>query len=90
MIRATITGYADRALNFEAREDVGADVFQRRITIRARVEIIDLQRNEVIWNAPSVTGVGEYDPETETEDEGQQLALENLIQKIVDGAQSQW
>lgn len=90
VIRATITGYADRALNFEAREDVGADVFQRRITIRARVEIIDLQRNEVIWNAPSVTGVGEYDPETETEDEGQQLALENLIQKIVDGAQSQW
>lgn len=90
VIRAAITGYDDRALGFQAEEDVGAEVFQRRITIRASVEIVDLRRNEVIWNAPAVTGAGEYAPDSETEDEGQELALENLIQKIVDGAQAQW
>jgi hypothetical protein len=37
-----------------------------------------------------VNGVGEYAPDTESEEVGQDLALENLIQKIIDGAQSQW
>ncbi|MFQ5746654.1 MAG: LPS assembly lipoprotein LptE [Gemmatimonadota bacterium] len=89
IIRATITRYDDRALNFQAQEDVGAEVFQRRVTISARVELYDATRKEILWSAP-VSGVGEYAPDTETEDVGQELALENLIQKVVDGAQSQW
>ena len=90
VIRATITRYSDMPTNFEAVEGVGADVFQRRITILARVEITDATTGDLIWAATSVSGVGEYAPESETEDEGTRLALENLVQKIVDGAQSQW
>ena len=90
MVRATITRYNDDAVNFQAREGVGADVFQRRVTVSARVEILDLGRREVVWTSSSVSGQGEYDPESETEEEGLQVALENLVQKIVDGAQSQW
>jgi len=90
MITATITNYRDSAINFEAQEDVGAEVFERRISITARVEIRDLTTNEVIWSGPSTTGVGEYTPATENERVGQAIALDNLIQKIVDGAQSQW
>lgn len=90
VIRATITRYDDQVLNFEAQQDVGAAVFQRRVSISARVEIYDATRDEIIWSAPSVNGVGEYAPDAETEDVGQELALENLIQKVIDGAQSQW
>jgi len=90
VFRATITGYSDRAINFGAREDVGAEIFQRRITIQARVSIVEREGERVIWSSPAVNGVGEYAPDTETEDDGQAIALENLIQKIVDGAQSQW
>lgn len=89
-IRAIITRYEDSALNFAGIEDVGAAVFERRVTITARVEIIDNARDEIIWNGAAVSGVGEYTPATETEDTGQEIALDNLIQKIVDGAQSQW
>ncbi len=89
-IRAELIRYSDQASNFAGRENIGAEVFQRRVTITARVEIIDLGRNEVIWSGTSVSGVGEYAPETESEEVGQELALENLIQKIIDGAQSQW
>jgi hypothetical protein len=90
IIRASIQRYADDAVNFDSREGEGADVFQRRVTISARVEIYDVTRDEIIWTNPGLTGVGEYDPNNETEDRGTEVALENLIQKIVDGAQSQW
>jgi len=90
IVRATITGYDDQALNFEAQQGQGAQVFQRRVSIRASVEIYDVARDRAIWSSQSVTGEGEYAPEDETEDAGRRLALENLVQKIVNGAQSQW
>lgn len=89
-IRAEIVRYDDIAANFTGIEDVGAEVFQRRVTISARVEIVDLARNEIVWDGSSVSGTGEYAPDSETEQTGQNLALENLIQRIIDGAQSQW
>lgn len=90
IIRVTLTGYEDQAMNFEAREGVGAEVFQRRVTLVASVEIMDLVRDESLFSSGSVRGTGEYAPEEETEEAGIELALENLLQKIVDGAQSQW
>lgn len=90
IVRATVTRYSDDALSFEAREGVGADVFQRRVSITASVEIYDVQRDEMIWSSSSVTGTGEYAPDEESEDVGLEVALENLIQDIVNGAQSQW
>jgi hypothetical protein len=86
----TLTRYDDTAVNFASQEEVGADVFQRRIRLSASVEIIDNTRNEIIWSGGSVTGIGEYTPETELETRGQELAIKDLVQKIVDGAQSQW
>jgi hypothetical protein len=90
IVRASIQRYSDDAVSFGAREGVGAEVFTRRVTISARVEILDLVRREILWESSSVAGVGEYEPNSETEDEGTAVALENLVQKIVDGAQSQW
>lgn len=89
-IRTEIVRYDDAATNFAGEEGVGADVFQRRVTIAASVEIVDLTRNEIIWDGRGVSGTGEYAPDTETEETGQNLALENLITQIIDGAQSQW
>jgi len=65
-------------------------VFQRRVTISATVEILDRVNNVVIWSSQGLSGAGEYDPETETEEQGTIVALENLVQQVVDGAQSQW
>jgi hypothetical protein len=90
-IVAELTRYNDTAINFQGIEDVGAAVFQRRVSIGASVEIIDVTRNEIIWNGAGVTGEGEYSPEDPgAELMGQEVALDNLVQKIVDGAQSQW
>ena len=88
-IMTMLTRYDDTAVNFASQEEVGATVFQRRIRLSARVEIIDNTRNEIIWSGASVTGIGEYTPATELETRGQELAITDLVQKILDGAQSQ-
>jgi hypothetical protein len=90
VIRATIRRYSDDAVNFDAVEGLGADVFQRRVTISATVEIYDQTRDLVIWTNQGLLGAGEYEPGTETEEQGTTVAIENLVQLIVDGAQSQW
>ncbi len=90
VITATIRRYADNAVNFSAVRGVGADVFQRRVTIAASVEILDVANNTIIWSSQGLTGAGEYEPGVETEEQGLLVALENLVQQIIDGAQSQW
>jgi hypothetical protein len=90
-IVAELSRYTDTAMNFQGVEDVGAAVFQRRVSIMAQVQIIDRSKNEIIWNGTGVDGVGEYSPaDPAGETTGQDVALDNLVQKIVDGAQSQW
>jgi len=90
IITATIRRYSDDAVNFNAVAGTGADVFQRRVSISASVEILDRENNEIIWSSQSLTGAGEYEPRIETEEQGSIVAIENLVQQIVDGAQSQW
>lgn len=90
ILRVTVTNFDEQALSFEAEEGVGANVFQRRISLAASVEFIDLVNGDTIWSSASVRGTGEYAPDEETEDVGIELAVENLIQKIIDGTQSQW
>lgn len=90
IVRVTLTGYENQTLSFAARERTGADVFQRRISVRASVEFVDRVRGDTIWASSSVRGTGEYAPNEETEEAGIALAVEDLIQKIIDGTQSQW
>lgn len=90
IVRVTLTSFADDAMSFEAREGEGAEVFQRRVTLSASAEIYDQVNDRPLWSSSSLRGTGEYAPEQENQDVGVELALENLIQKIVDGAQSQW
>lgn len=90
IVTARITRYTDVALNFDSREGETTQVFQRRITITADVEIFDTANDQVYWSSSSVSGAGEYAPEQEPEEVGETIALDNLVQKIVDGAQSDW
>lgn len=90
VIQVRLTGFSDEAMSFEAREGEGAEVFQRQITLTAAVEVADRVQDETLWSSGSVRTTGEYAPEEESEDVGIRLAMENLIQKIVDGVQSQW
>jgi hypothetical protein len=67
-----------------------AEVLQRQVTIMIQVELVDVQRNEIIWESRGLSGEGQFLDASETEDVGMRLAVSLLRQRIVDGAQSNW
>jgi hypothetical protein len=90
-VRGTIQSYDVSTPSYRAGAagDV-PQVLQRQVRLVVSVEIIDLKHNMVLWESQSVAAQGEYLEESETEEVGRSVAIELLVQRIVDGAQSNW
>ena len=90
IVRGSITRYDVLAPNYRAAAaGQPAQVLQRQVNIAISVEIIDLVENVMLWESSSVLAQGEF-LEGSPEDGGREEAIELLVQKIVDGAQSNW
>ena len=91
VVRGSITRYDVIAPNYRAaQQGQAAQVLQRQVTISISVEIVDLVENVILWESRSLVAQGEFLEASETEDVGRLEAIELLVQKIVDGAQSNW
>tara|TARA_Y100000590_G_scaffold465153_1_gene636616 strand:+ start:2922 stop:3455 length:534 start_codon:yes stop_codon:yes gene_type:complete len=66
------------------------DVLQRQVSIRVEVELIDINQNVILWDDLALTSEGQYLEESESEEVGRAEAIQLLVQRIVDGAQSNW
>lgn len=89
VLRGTILRYDERAVNFNAQEG-GPQIFQRRVDIAVSVEIYDTVEDVLLWSSSSLSASGEYLPDSQSELQGRQIAIEEIVRRIVDGAQSQW
>ena len=91
IVRGTIVRYDVVAPSYRAgAEGQPAEVLQRQVNITVRVEIVDLVENVILWEEAGVTAQGQFLEASETEEVGRVEAIELLVQKIVDGAQSNW
>lgn len=91
VVRGTIVRYDVVAPNYRAGEaGQPTEVLQRQVTISVRVEIVDLVENVILWEEANVSAQGQFIEASETEEVGRVEAIELLVQKIVDGAQSNW
>jgi len=90
IVRGTITRYEDAAQSYVPGQQGSVQVLQHQVTIAVSIEIIDVVKNEVLWESTSVTGRGEYSPDRQTDEAARIKAIDVLIQQIIDGAQSQW
>lgn len=91
VVEGTITAYNVTTPNYRPDPSGNrAEVLQREVVVTASVRIVDRVRNVILWEELSLRGEGQYLEASETEDVGKQEALELLIQRIVDGAQSNW
>jgi hypothetical protein len=91
VVRARVTRYEDVSQTMPGQQAGAVQVVQNQIQITMVLQIVDLRRNEIIFEGTGLMGRGEYRPEQQqTEDAGRVLAIEALIQQIVDRAQSQW
>jgi hypothetical protein len=90
IVRGSILRYDVVAPNYRAGAGGRpATVLQRQVNISVRVEIVDLVENVILWESSNVIAQGEF-AEGAPEDGGREEAIELLVQKIVDGAQSNW
>ena len=91
VLRGSILRYDDVAQNYRPDADRPAgNVVSHQVQISIAAELVDVRDNVIRWESRSLTGRGTYDPTNQTEAVGQQEAIENLIEQIIDGAQSQW
>ena len=90
VVRGRIVRYDLTAPLFRANQVTNqVDVLQRQVSIRVEVELIDLVENVILWDDRSLSTLGQY-LEGEPEEIGRMEAIELLVQRIVDGAQSNW
>lgn len=87
IVRGRIIRYDDRAQSNPISQP-GPVVHV--VEIAVAVEIIDVKRNVVLWESSALTAQGEYRPESQDENVGRRIALDQLSQRILDGAQQQW
>lgn len=91
VVRGTITSYTLTApLYRSGGEGRAAEVLQREVNLRVAVQILDVHENAILWEDRGVLAQGQYLEASETEAVGKNEAIELLVQKIVDGAQSNW
>lgn len=89
VVRGSVSNYqADVPLSFQPTAAGNVSVTRRLVQITVAVEIYDLIEDVVLWQRSGLRVEGEYQPPNEAR--GRELALERLVNDIVDGAQSQW
>lgn len=90
LVRGRITGYSLSTPLFRPGQQDQITVLQRRVSLRVEVEIVDLVENVILFESSSLSTQGEFLEETQDEAIGRALAIELLVQRIIDGAQSNW
>ena len=88
VVRGRVVRYdSDVPIAFQSGAGRGA-VSKRQVQLTVDVEIVDQRDGKTLWRRQGLSVVGEYAPPEETE--GRKVALQKLVNEIVDGAQSQW
>jgi curli biogenesis system outer membrane secretion channel CsgG len=90
IVRGTIMRYDDQASSYRPGTAGNIDVEQHQVQITLAIQLIDVRENLVRYESQSVSGRGEYRPSSQSDEAARVLALRQVIQQIVDGAQSQW
>jgi hypothetical protein len=92
VVTGTIRDYSLRAPNYRGGGDPGSspEVLQREVTLVTAVQILDVERNVILWDDTSLRTEGQYLEGSEDEETAKLQALDLMVQRIVDGLQSNW
>jgi len=88
VVRGTILRYdADVPIAFSG-DPSQATSARRKLQIAVDVEIVDQTTGRTLWERRSLVAEGEYNEGNEPD--GRRMALEKLVNDVIEGAQSQW
>ncbi|HWV58713.1 MAG TPA: LPS assembly lipoprotein LptE [Longimicrobiales bacterium] len=84
-----ITRYVNETQSQRAQGTGTFEIDQQQVQIAVSARIVDVGRNVILWEG-QVTGQALYRPDTQSEEEARAAAVAQVLQRIIDGAQSQW
>jgi hypothetical protein len=92
IVRGTLRSAEEQTTNFDATPDPSGRITRNeaRVQISFDAEIYDVVNDVVLWRGQSVTAVGLFEPGREEVDDGRRKALQEVVIKLIEGAQSQW
>ncbi|HVH12663.1 MAG TPA: LPS assembly lipoprotein LptE [Longimicrobium sp.] len=92
IVRGTIKSAEEQTTNFNPTPDPSGRITRNeaRVQISFDAEIYDVRENKVLWRGNSITAIGLFDPQREDVDDGRAKALDEVVIKLIEGAQSQW
>lgn len=90
MLRGVVRRYSVDSPLYRPGAAGTTDVVERQVTIGLTVEIVDVRNNVILWEDTGVSAQGRYLEASQAEETGRLEAIERLVQRIVDGAQSNW
>ena len=92
IVRGTLKSAEEQTTNFDPQPDPTGRIqrLEARVQISFDAEIFDVRNDQVLWRGNGLTAIGNFEPGREDVDDGRKKALELVVQKIVEGAQSQW
>lgn len=93
VVRGIIRSYSEAPASVRPSQgqQEPAPVVQFEIRITYDVEIYDRTADQIIWRSQGQTVTGSFNPEAgEGVQDGKTRAIEELVRKVIEGAQSQW
>lgn len=92
VVRGRVISYEEVAASIRPTQDQQqVPVLQRQIRLTYEMEIYDVREDRPLWRAQSQAALGTYFPDrNETPRHGRDRAIRDLVQKVIEGAQSQW
>jgi hypothetical protein len=91
VVRGRIVGYEEVAASIRpTQQDDPVSVLQRQVRITYEAEIYDMREDRSLWRAQSQAVVGNFQPDSESPEIGRSRAIQELVRRLIEGAQSQW
>ena len=95
VVRGRVTSYEEIAASVRPTGPAGqtgrdVPVIQRQVRITYDAEIYDLREDRSIWRIQGQSVTGVYQPTSEAPDIGRGRAIREIVNRLVEGAQSQW
>lgn len=88
IVRGAITRYdTDVPISFSA-DRAAATTARRKLQVTVDVEIVDQTTGKTLWQRKGLSADGEYAERAEAA--GRRIAIDKLVNDVIEGAQSQW
>lgn len=92
VVRGRLRSADEQTTNFNPNPDASGRIerLEARVQISFDAEIYDVRNDRILWRGNGITAIGNFDPNRESVEAGRRKALEEVVIKLVEGAQSQW